>query len=94
MDGALHSRTLFEDNAELDVRVLMLQKKNDDILSGKNEVKALSNTSGNFSITKTFKLAPLYSYYIYLYGMPASGVGFDETKLSLLKTILAKYGVN
>jgi hypothetical protein len=28
-----------------------------------------------------------------LYGMPASGVGFDETKLSLLKTILAKYGI-
>lgn len=93
LDGALHSRTLFEDNADLDVRVLMLQKKNDDILSGKNEVKALANTSGNFSITKTFKLAPLYSYYIYLYGMPASGVGFDETKLSLLKTILAKYGI-
>ena len=36
----------------------------------------------------------IYSYYIYLYGMPAYGVGFDATKLSLLATILTKYGVN
>jgi hypothetical protein len=39
-------------------------------------------------------LAPLYSYYIYLYGMPAYGVGFDATKLSLLATIMTKYGLN
>jgi hypothetical protein len=94
MDGALHSRTLFSDNADLDVQVLMLNKKNDDILSGKNEVKAISSASGQFTITKTFKLAPIYSYYIYLYGMPAYGVGFDATKLSLLATIMTKYGVN
>jgi hypothetical protein len=93
LDGALHSRTLFMENADLDVKVLMLQKKNDDILSGKNEIKSIANTSGQFSISKTFKLAPLYSYYIYLYGMPAMGVGFDETKLSLLTTLLAKYGI-
>jgi len=94
MDGALHSRTLFADNSELEIRVLMLNKKNDDILSGKNEVKAIGCTSGKFSISKTFKLSPIYSYYIYLYGMPAYGVGFDATKLSLLSTIMKKYGVN
>ena len=94
MDGALHSRTLFSDNADLDVQVLMLNKKNDDILSGKNEVKAMTGATGQFTITKTFKLAPIYSYYIYLYGMPAYGVGFDATKLSLLATIMQKYGVN
>ena len=94
MDGSLHSRTLFADNADLDIRVLMLNKKNDEILSGKNEVKAIGSTSGQFVISKTFKLAPIYSYYIYLYGMPAYGVGFDATKLSLLATIMNKYGVN
>jgi hypothetical protein len=72
----------------------MLNKKNDDILSGKNEVSALGDTSGQIAISKTFKLAPLYSYYIYLYGMPVYGVGFDATKLSLLSTILNKYGIN
>jgi hypothetical protein len=94
MDGALNSKTLYSNNADLDIRVLMLNKKNDDILSGKNEVSALGDTSGQIAITKTFKLAPLYSYYIYLYGMPVYGVGFDATKLSLLSTILTKYGIN
>jgi len=93
MDGALHSKTLFTTNADLDIRVLMLTKKNEEILSGKNEIKALVTSSGQFSITKTFKLSPLYSYYIYLYGMPAYGVGFEPTKLSLLTSIMAKYGV-
>jgi hypothetical protein len=94
MDGALHSRGLFINNADLDMRVIMLNKKNDDILSGKNEVKAVGSTCGQFTITKTFKLAPIYSYYIQLYGMPAYGVGFDATKLSLLSTIMKKYGVD
>jgi hypothetical protein len=93
MDGALHSRTLYVDNADLDIQVLMLKKKIDDILSGKNEVSVHADTCGQFVITKTFKLAPIYSYYIHLYGMPAYGVGFDATKLSLLTTILKKYQI-
>lgn len=92
--GALHSKTLSADNTDLDFQVLMLNTKVDDILSGKNEVKALGDNSGEFVITKTFKLSPLYSYYIYLYGMPAYGVGFDATKLSLLRTIMTKYGLS
>lgn len=94
MSGALHSKTLSSDNTDLNMQVLLLNKKNDDILSGKNELTALGGASGEFVITKTFKLAPLYSYYIYLYGMPAFGVGFDTSKLSLLATILSKYGIN
>jgi len=92
--GALNSKTLNADNVDLNFQVLMLNKKVDDILSGKNEVKALGDTSGEISITKTFKLAPLYSYYIYLYGMPEYGVGFDAAKLSLLVAIMNKYGIN
>ncbi len=94
MTGALHSKTLSSDNTDLNMQVLLLNKKNDDILSGKNEVTALGNTSGEFVISKTFKLAPLYSYYIYLYGLPAFGVGFETAKLSLVATILTKYGIN
>ena len=94
MAGALHSKTLSADNTDLNFQVLMLNTKVEDILSGKNEVKALGENSGEFVITKTFKLSPLYSYYIYLYGMPAYGVGFDATKLSLLRTIMTKYGIS
>ena len=92
--GALHSKTLSADNTDLNFQVLMLNTKVEDILSGKNEVKAIGENSGEFVITKTFKLSPLFSYYIYLYGMPAYGVGFDATKLSLLRTIMTKYGLS
>ena len=92
--GALNSKTLNADNVDLNFQKLMLNKKVDDILAGKNEVKALGDTSGEISITKTFKLAPLYSYYIYLYGMPDYGVGFNAAKLSLLVAIMNKYGIN
>jgi hypothetical protein len=92
--GALNSKTLNADNVDLNFQVLMLNKKVDDILSGKNEFVAMGNVQGEISITKTFKLAPLYSYYIYLYGMPAYGVGFDAAKLALLVAIMNKYGIN
>ena len=92
--GALNSKTLNADNIDFNFQVLMLNKKVDDILSGKNEFVAMGNVQGEISITKTFKLAPLYSYYIYLYGMPAYGVGFDAAKLSLLVAIMNKYGIN
>ena len=94
MAGALHSKTLSSDNTDLNFQVLLLNTKVEDILSGKNEVVALGANSGEFVITKTFKLSPLYSYYIYLYGIPAYGVGFDATKLSLLRTIMTKYGIS
>lgn len=94
MAGALHSKTLSADNTDLNFQVLMLNTKVEDILSDKNEVKAIGENSGEFVITKTFKLSPLFSYYIYLYGMPAYGVGFDATKLSLLRTIMTKYGLS
>lgn len=92
--GSLNSKTLNADNVDLNFQVLMLNKKVDDILSGKNEVVALGDVQGEFTVSKTFKLAPIYSYYIYLYGMPAYGVGFDAAKLSLLVSIMNKYGIN
>jgi len=94
MLGAINSKTLNANNVDLNFQVLMLNKKVDDILSGKNEFVAMGNVQGEISITKTFKLAPLYSYYIYLYGMPAYGVGFDAAKLALLVAIMNKYGIN
>jgi hypothetical protein len=92
--GALNSKTLNELNVDLNFQVMMLNKKVEEILSGKNEMVALGDVQGEFMVTKTFKLAPIYSYYIYLYGMPAYGVGFDAGKLSLLVAIMGKYGIN
>ncbi len=94
LTGALNSKSLSAENAELEINLAMLQKKVDEILSGKNEIKAMhGDVCGEFVIAKTFKLAPTYSYYIHLYGMPAFGVGFDPKKLQLVKAILAKNGI-
>lgn len=94
MTGSRHAKTLNEDNVDLNLQVLLLNRKIDDILSKKNEVVAMGSTAGEFVITKTFKLAPLYSYYIYLYGMPAYGVGFEPSKLTILAGMLQKYNIN
>lgn len=94
LSGALHSRTLFTDVTELTIKNTILEKRIEDILSGKNELQAMDDTCGEFVITKTFKLAAVYSYYITLYGLPAFGVGFDTTKLTLLVDILRRQGID
>lgn len=94
LTGALNSKSLSIENADLEINLALTQKKLDDILSKKNEINAMhGETTGEFSISKTFKLAPLYSYYIHLYGMPEFGVGFDPKKLSIVKSVLAKHGI-
>lgn len=94
LDGALNSKFLTIRNTELEIQVLALTKTNQDILSGKNEIIAVGDACGSLTANRTMTLKPLYSNYIYLYGMPAFGVGFDPVKLSLLVTILEKYGMN
>ena len=94
LTGALNSKSLSVENADLEINLAMTKKQLEDVLSKKNEINAMhGDTSGQFAISKTFKLAPIYSYYIYLYGMPEFGVGFDPKKLTLVKSILAKYGI-
>jgi hypothetical protein len=93
LTGSLRSRTLNTDVTELTIKNTILEKRIEDILSGKNEIEAMNDTRGEFVITKTFKLAAVYSYYITLYGLPAFGVGFDTSKLTLLADILRRYGI-
>lgn len=93
LSSSLHSRTLYTDVTELTIKNNILEKKIEDILSGKNEMSAMDDTCGEFVITKTFKLAAVYSYYITLYGLPAFGVGFDSSKLILLADILRRHGI-
>jgi len=94
LEGAINSKICHIRGIELELQVLGLNKTIEDILSGKNEVTAIGDVCGGLSVNKTVKLKPLYSNYIYLYGMPAFGVGFDPVKLSLLVTILQKNGIN
>lgn len=94
LTGALYSRGLYVDVADLTIKNTILENRITDILSGKNEQQAMDSTCGEFVITKTFKLAAVYSYYITLYGLPAFGVGFDTNKLTMLVEILRGYGID
>jgi hypothetical protein len=94
LTGAVKSYGLNYNNIELSLQNALLRQTIDDILSNKNVVPAISSTRGQFTINKSFTLAPLFSYYILLYGMPAYGEGFDESKLAVLLSVLEKNCIN
>jgi len=93
--GAVNSFTLYGDNLLLQIDKANLEKRVDDILRDKN-VGLVQNTFSynNMSLTKTFKLATVFNYYIMIYGIPAQGVGFDPVKISFLVTILTEKGID
>jgi len=93
--GAINAYTLYSNNISLQLNVTTLQQKVQDILLSKNQqVVEVANTSGQLTITKTFTLAPLFNYYILIFGMPAYGVGFDPNKIAFLITILTQNGIS
>ena len=93
--GAINSYALYGYNVSLNLDKVGLKKTIDDILSGKNEkVVEMAQASGQLSITKSFKLAPVFNYYIIIYGMPAYGVGFDPVRINFLVDILKSKGIN
>ena len=92
--SSVNSYGLNSKNIFLYEKGISLQEEVETILSNKNCVHAMSNTSGSFIMNQTFKLAPLFSSYIQYWGMPAQGVGFDQYKLSLLLDIYESQGIN
>ena len=92
--GSMNAYGLNFTNIETLIQNAMLQRTIDDMISGKNKKNAYNNSTGNLSVKKSFVLAPLFSYYISLYGMPEKGVGFDQKKLAMLLAILEKNGIN
>jgi len=92
--GSSTMSTLFQNNNELNITISILNKKIDDILSGVNKIKAIGNVQGTIEFKKTIKLAPLYSFYIIFFGVPAFGVGFNQDILTTLHNIIDTYGKN
>lgn len=92
--GAMNSYGLNFTATELTLQNNILKQQIDDILSGKNVKSAFGTNTGQLSIKKAFTLAPLFSYYIMLYGLPEHGVGFDQYKLSTLLNILEKHCID
>jgi hypothetical protein len=93
--GAINSYTIYGDNLILQLDKTNLQKKVNDILSNKNETMLeVATATGQLSLNKTFKLAPVFNTYILIYGCPEFGVGFDPSKISFLADLLTKMGIN
>ena len=88
LKGAMNALGLSNQVLEANVARIELQNQVNKLEAGFNQLNIYSNTSGQYQITKTFTLIPLYSYYILLYGLPAHGVGFDPLKVSQLLSVL------
>ena len=88
--GAVNSVAVNVNYSYTQLKMITLNKYIDDILSDKNVKKVLSDgISGNISASKVFKLSPIFSYYIILYGMPIKGAGFDPVKLAFIESLPA-----
>jgi hypothetical protein len=92
--GAINIYGLNTLNTETQVQNLYLQGVIQEIVNGVNVTKAFDETSGTLSMQQTFQLAPLFRYYISLYGLPEPGAGFDPVKLALVLTALENSGID
>jgi hypothetical protein len=94
LTGALNSYGLNTTNVELEVQNVYLQGTIEEMLSQQNVQTTYTNTSGTLDMTKTLVLAPLFVYYIQLYGVPEPGAGFDPGKLSIVLNALENNGID
>jgi len=94
LSGAMNAYGLSVDKTELKLKITLLEKTISDMESNVNVVNAVTASNGQYSLKKSFTLAPLFSYYIMLYGLPEAGVGFDQNKLSILLSILENQSIN
>jgi hypothetical protein len=93
--GAINSYEVYGDKLVLQLNVSNLQQQIQTILSNKNQkFVEVATSTGQLSVNKTFKLAPVFNLYILIYGMPEFGVGFDQIKISYLIDILKQNGID
>ena len=93
--GAFNSLSLYGDNLLLQLDKVDLQKQIADILSDKNVTSIQSSMStNNMTLTQSFQLAPVFNYYIRIYGAPLQGQGFDPVKIAFLIYTLQENGVD
>lgn len=85
--GSVNVGALYTNYAYNEIKVALLNKRIKEILSDKNSKQTASNVSGQFTATQMFTLSPIFSYYIYLYGVPEFGVGFDPVKMAFVRSL-------
>jgi hypothetical protein len=93
LQGAINSYAIYGSNIALTYDKAGLQKLLADCESGINK-KVVATATGQISITKRFKLATVFNCYLYIYGMPEAGVGFDPIKINYLVDVLRQNGID
>lgn len=88
LNGAILVNDVYSKFAFNEIKIALLNKRIKEILTQANETQS-SEASGQIQITQFIKLSPIYNYYVFLYGMPLYGVGFDPQKLSFLEKLPA-----
>jgi hypothetical protein len=92
LQGAMNALGLSVDLIQSNLAQIELQNLVNQYQSQANITDTLSN-GGQLSITQTFTLVPVYSYYVLLYGLPAYGQGFDPVKVAYLVQVLENFGI-
>ena len=85
--GSMNVNTIYTSYAYNEIKIALLNKRIEEILSNKNVINTIVSSTSTMVATKTMKLSPLYSYYVYLYGCPAYGVGFDPSRLIFIQSL-------
>jgi len=94
LTGAIHSFGLDKSMIDLNIQNILLNNKLQSVLTNKNDQFALDNTNKKYTLQKTFTLAPIYSYYITIFGLPEKGEGFDPIRIQSLLSILQKHNIH
>jgi hypothetical protein len=85
--GSFNMSSIYERSLIDELKIIQLNKTISDIMSNKNVLITISNLKGEFLASKEIKLSSVFSNYIYVYGFPAFGVGFDSIKLAFIRSI-------
>ncbi len=95
LTASFNSVSLHRDNIVQNITISTLNNQIQDLLNNKNrELLLKQNTTGNLSITQSFSLAPVYNYYIAIYGMPLQGQGFNPLKVSYIADVLTGMNID
>lgn len=95
LSASYNTLGLHKENITQNITISTLTNKVEEILTNKNkDVLLQQNNPGNLTITQTFTLAPVYNYYISIYGMPLQGQGFNPLKISYIAEILTTLNID
>jgi hypothetical protein len=94
LKGAINAYSLNIDVVRLTIDNQYLHDIIHEYMSGKNTVKTAFSAEGGYSILKGFDFAPLFKYYICMYGLPSPGYGFDLGLLKIVYDTMVSGGID